>query len=95
MNTELIRKLTGSRKRLAESLSLTVKARVCRRLMKLAGQDEGVEITQETLARLVGVTRATLRRVIQDLADEGGVETGYRSLRVADAAVLARHVDEQ
>jgi CRP/FNR family transcriptional regulator, cyclic AMP receptor protein len=80
---------------LAESLALTVRARVCRRLLALAEQDADVEITQDTLARLLGVTRATLRRAINDLAAEGGVETGYRSLRVSNAAVLALYRDEQ
>lgn len=89
------RNVNGAMTLLAESLALTVRARVCRWLIKLAGQNAGVEITQDTLARLVGVTRATLRRALQELAEEGGVETGYRSLHVADATVLARYVDEQ
>jgi hypothetical protein len=36
-----------------------------------------------------------LRRCITELAAEGGLETGYRELRVASAAVLARYRDEQ
>ncbi len=80
---------------LAESLALTVRARVCRRLLALTKQDTNVEITQDNLAKLVGVTRATLRRCIIELATEGGLETGYRTLRVANAAVLARYRDEQ
>ena len=80
---------------LAESLALTVRARVCRRLLALTKQDANVEITQDNLAKLVGVTRATLRRCIAELAAEGGLETGYRALRVANAAVLARYRDEQ
>lgn len=80
---------------LSEVLSLTVKARVCRRLAALAERDPDVQITQDDLAKLVGVTRATLRRVLRELADEGGVETGYRNLRILDLAVLARYRDEQ
>ena len=80
---------------LGESLALTVKARVCRRLLALAEHDAEVTITQDDLANLVGVTRATVRRAIADLAAEGGVETGYRTLRLSDLAVLRRHKDEQ
>ena len=80
---------------LSESLALTVRARICRRLLALAAQDPNVRITQDDLAKLVGVTRATLRRCITDLAAEGALETGYRELRVANATVLARYRDEQ
>lgn len=80
---------------LGESLALTVKARVCRRLLALAEHEAEVTITQDDLAKLVGVTRATVRRAIAELAAEGGVETGYRSLHLSDLAVLRRHKDEQ
>jgi len=80
---------------LSECLALTVKARVCRRLLTLAERDRDVQITQDDLAKLVGVARATVRRAIAELAADGGVETGYRSLRVKDLAVLRRHKDEQ
>lgn len=80
---------------LSEVLSLTVRARICRRLLALAEGDAEVQITQDDLGKLVGVTRATLRRALKDLADEGAIETGYRTLRVRNAAVLARYRDEQ
>jgi CRP/FNR family transcriptional regulator, cyclic AMP receptor protein len=80
---------------LAESLALTVRARICRKLLVLTERDPNVEITQEDLARLVGVARATLRRSIAELVAEGGVETGYRSLRVVDRVLLERHRHEQ
>lgn len=80
---------------LSESLALTVKARVCRRLLALAERDRDVQITQDALAKLLGVTRSTVRRSIAELAVEGGVETGYGTLRVTDLAVLRRHKDEQ
>ncbi len=80
---------------LSESLALTVKARVCRRLLALAERDRDIQITQDDLAKLVGVTRATVRRAIAELAAEGGVETGYRSLRLSDLSVLRRHKDDQ
>ncbi len=80
---------------LSEVLSLTVRARVCRRLLKLAGSRQEVEITQDELAELLGVTRATSRRCLTDLAEQGAVELHYRKLRLINADVLRSYEDEQ
>ena len=80
---------------LSEVLALTVRARVCRRLLALAHDEGDAPITQADLAKLVGVTRGTLKRCLTDLAARGGVETGYGSIRVVDAAVLTQFRDEQ
>lgn len=80
---------------LSEALALTVRARVCRRLLALAVQSSEVPITQSELATLVGVTRATLQRCLSDLAGEGGIERRYGSVCVSDPAVLRSYVDEQ
>jgi len=52
-------------------------------------------ITQDDLARLLGVARATLRRNLTDLAERGAIELRYRKLRVLDPAVLVEFQDEQ
>ncbi len=80
---------------LAEVLALTVRARVCRRLLALSRRDGFAVITQEELARLLGVARPTLRRCLADLEMQGGIETNYRKLRVVDSAVLKAFKDEQ
>lgn len=80
---------------LSEVLALTVRARVSRRLLSLTSTGREAAITQEDLARLVGVARATLRRCLVDLAERGGVELRYRQVRVLDTAVLAAFTDEQ
>ncbi len=80
---------------LSEALALTVRARVCRRLMALAPDKGDAAITQADLAKLVGVTRGTLQRCLNDLAARGGVETRYGRIRVLDTAVLAQFRDEQ
>ena len=41
------------------------------------------------MAKLVGATRGTLRRCLDDLASRGGIEMRYRKLRVLDPNVLA------
>jgi CRP-like cAMP-binding protein len=80
---------------LAEALALTVRARVCRRLLQLSKESPDVEITQDDLARMLGVARATMRRTLADLADVGGIELRYRKVRVRNPAVLIEHQDEQ
>lgn len=80
---------------LSEVLALTVRARVCRRLLALAPEKGDAPITQADLARLVGVTRGTLQRCLTDLSARGGVETRYGRIHVVDAAVLKQFRDEQ
>lgn len=80
---------------LSEVLALTVRARVCRRLLALAPEKGDAAITQADLAKLVGVSRGTLQRCLNDLAAQGGVETHYGRIRVTDGAVLTQFRDEQ
>jgi CRP-like cAMP-binding protein len=80
---------------LSEALALTVRARVCRRLLQLSNHSLEVEITQGDLARMLGLARATLRRTLADLAGLGGVDLRYRRVRVVDPTVLISYQDEQ
>lgn len=80
---------------LSEALALTVRARVCRRLLRLAEGAQEASITQEDLGRLVGVPRTTLRRCLSDLAGRGAIGLRYRRVQILDAAVLASFKDEQ
>ena len=79
----------------AEALSLTLRARVCRHLLRLAEAPSVVEVTQDDLAHLIGVARGTLRRCLTELAGLGAIEMRYRKLRVLDPEMLARFRDEQ
>jgi CRP-like cAMP-binding protein len=49
-----------------------------------------IELTQEALARLLGVQRTTVNAVIKDLAAEGLIGTSRGSVRVLDRAGLKR-----
>lgn len=80
---------------LSEALSLTVRARMCRHLLRLTATTQEVEITQDELAELIGVTRATSRRCLSDLAEQGAIELGYRKLRVLNGDILESYKDEQ
>ena len=49
-----------------------------------------IELTQESLAALLGVQRTTVNAVIKELASEGLISTGRGTVRVLDAAGLKR-----
>lgn len=80
---------------LAEVLALSVTARVARRLLRLAAPNGVVSVTQDDLAKLVGVARATLQRAFEELVRAGAIETGYRSVTIANRAALERYTNQQ
>ncbi|MEZ5557760.1 MAG: Crp/Fnr family transcriptional regulator [Pseudomonadales bacterium] len=80
---------------LSEALALTVRARVCRRLLMLADGSGDVSVTQEDLGRVVGAARTTLRRCLADLENRGGIELRYRRVSIVDRSVLSSFKDEQ
>jgi CRP-like cAMP-binding protein len=73
---------------LAEMLSLPPRARFARTLLRLMEPDGTVPATQEDLARLTGMSRASFRRAMADVIASGAVQTGYGALRIADPARL-------
>ncbi|WP_373502969.1 Crp/Fnr family transcriptional regulator [Aestuariivirga sp.] len=87
--------LTNAITLLSETLALTVRARVCRRLLKLTEGRSEADLTQDDLAKLLGVARATLRPCLNDLTAQGAIELGYRKIRVLNPALLALYKDEQ
>jgi CRP/FNR family transcriptional regulator, cyclic AMP receptor protein len=80
---------------LAEVLALSVSARVARRLLRLADPDDVVNVTQDDLAKLVGVARATLQRAFNELTKANALRTAYRSVTIANRKVLERYVNQQ
>lgn len=62
-------------------------------LANLAGEVPGstsVSVTQQELADLLGVTRATANAAMRDLRERGLVERGYGSVAIPDRDRLAR-----
>jgi CRP-like cAMP-binding protein len=80
---------------LAEALSLTLRARMCRRLLQLTDTSMDVTVTQEDLSKMLGVYRSTLRPILNKLAKSGAIELGYRRIRVIDRNILTSFKDEQ
>ena len=80
---------------LAEALSLSVRARVCRRLLDLSSTVPHIQASQEQLAKSLGVARSAISVVLRGLVDEGAIKPGYREIRILDRTVLERYRDEQ
>jgi DNA-binding GntR family transcriptional regulator len=51
-----------------------------------------LELTQEKFAAALGLSRQTISRAFHDLASEGAIETGRRSIRLLDLDKLRAHV---
>lgn len=80
---------------LAESLSLTVRARVCRVLLGLSENRVEAQITQDSLAKMLGIARPTLQRCLTDLTALGAIESGYRKIKITRKDILKKFEDEQ
>lgn len=67
-------------------------ARLAGLLATMAGEEHSgtVTITQQELADLLGVTRATTNAALKDLQRRGLVERGYGTIRIPDRDRLAR-----
>jgi CRP/FNR family cyclic AMP-dependent transcriptional regulator len=76
---------------LAEAMSCPPRIRIARRILRLSvGDQTKVMASQADIARLAGVTRATMQRGLRDLVSDGAIETGYRSIRVKNRDALSR-----
>ena len=59
-------------------------ARLAGLLANLVGEGGVTRITQQELAELLGVTRATANAALRTLEDAGIIERGYGAIRVSD-----------
>lgn len=62
--------------------------RVASYLLTLADRDGTISCTQEDIAAAVSASRVTVSRILNELARNGWVELGYRSVRVAQPEEL-------
>lgn len=73
---------------LAEALALTVQARVCRRLLALSENRKEVRVTQDDLAKTLGIARPTLSRCLKDLEERAALRAEYGQLTILDKSIL-------
>lgn len=75
---------------LAEVLARSPEARLARILLRLVNGKGEVRITQQELARLLGVTRSSLQRALGHLISQGVVQTAYGVVTVPRRSALER-----
>jgi CRP/FNR family transcriptional regulator, cyclic AMP receptor protein len=75
---------------LGEALALSPRARVARLLLRLSAGSSRVETSQEELARLIGVRRATLQRALHEMIEQGWITSGYRQWEIRNREALER-----
>jgi len=69
----------------------SISERAARWLLQVQGRaGDRIELTQESLAALLGVQRTTVNAVIKDLSSEGLISTSRGTVRVIDRAGLKR-----
>ena len=61
---------------------------ICAPLLRLTAVTGQIQVTQEELSAMVGMSRATFRRAFSALIDQGIVEIKYGSIVVQDRAAL-------
>nr|WP_295784540.1 Crp/Fnr family transcriptional regulator [Rhodoferax sp.] len=94
--------VTGRYRLLYEALGdvalRSTRSRIAQRLLLLTQRDTGaasasrqrVAVSQESLARMLGIARQTLSSELQSLAQQGIVRLGYRSIEVLSSVELRR-----
>jgi CRP-like cAMP-binding protein len=80
---------------LSETLALSIRARVCRRLLQLTEGSSEVKISQEEFAKLLAVARTTMKGCLADLEHRGAIRVEYRKIVVIDRSILVAFRDEQ
>jgi CRP-like cAMP-binding protein len=85
-----IRHLEATQRRVLGLMHKTVLGQVADLLGEEADRRGDVNLSQTTIATLLGVSRQSVNEALSRLRDQEAVETGYRHIRVLDAEKLKR-----
>jgi CRP/FNR family transcriptional regulator len=83
-----LRQLEGTQRRVIRLMHKTVLGQVADLLVEEGERRSEVNLSQSTIAALLGVSRQSVNEALGRLRDQGAVETGYRSIRILDSAKL-------
>lgn len=88
----LSRRLREADEKIGGLVLLDVNGRVAQLLLKLADENDGVnivrKITHHTIAQMVGSSRETVSRTIRELAEKGLIEVSRRSIAIRNRRAL-------
>jgi CRP-like cAMP-binding protein len=77
--------------RLGDLLAGDLETQLASLLLRECGDDE-IRLSQASLARLLGVQRSSINRVLRSLESRGVIEIGYRRLHIRDSDLLEKLV---
>ena len=83
-----LRQLEGTQRRVIRLMHKTVLAQVADLLVEEAERRRDVNLSQGTIAALLGVSRQSVNEALGRLREAGAVETGYRNIRIVDVEKL-------
>lgn len=84
-----LNQLEATQRRVIRLMHRTVKEQVAEVLLDEADAYGEVQLSQGSLATLLGASRQSVNEALSDLRQAGFVETGYRLIRVVDQAGVA------
>lgn len=84
------RRLERTQRRVIELMHKTVLAQVADVLLDESRSRDPVNLSQATIANLLGVSRQSVNEALGRLRDQGMVSTGYRAIRILDPEGLQR-----
>ena len=84
-----LNQLEATQRRVIRLMHRTVKEQVAELLLDEADTYGEVQLSQGSLATLLGASRQSVNEALADLREAGYVETGYRLIRVTDEAGVA------
>ncbi|MDH4118979.1 MAG: Crp/Fnr family transcriptional regulator [Acidimicrobiia bacterium] len=84
-----LRQLEETQRRVLHLMRKTVLAQVADLVLEEGRTSGTVQLSQASIATLLGVSRQTVNESIARLKELGAVETGYRSITVVEQPVLA------
>ena len=85
-----LRQFEGMQRRVIRLMHKTVLGQVADLLGEEADPRGEVNLSQTTIATLLGVSRQSVNEALGRLREQGAVETGYRHIRVLDPVKLER-----
>jgi CRP/FNR family transcriptional regulator, cyclic AMP receptor protein len=90
----LFRSVTNN---LEEAMFLDTSLRVAKTLLKIAGKSgkPKIEISQEDLGKMVGLSREATNKALATLADRDLIERGYKGVVIPDMARFTAYVAEK
>ena len=73
---------------------LSAKSRLCQFLLECAAQNRNniITATHEEIGSIIGATRVTVSKLINELAKSGAIKTGYRKIQILNTDILKNYL---